>query len=70
MPARRTIRTQLFGNSQAVVRDRRERQRDPGSTQYFLSGLSKYDNGIMLNTGTTSSRSASNVTQQFRRTSP
>ena len=28
-----------------LIRDGPERQRDPGATQYFLSGLSKYDNG-------------------------
>ena len=34
-------------------------------TQYFLSGLSKYDNGPMINTGYNKQTARANVTQQF-----
>ena len=36
-----------------------------GATQYFLSGLAKYDNGTLLNTGYNKQSIRSNVTQQF-----
>ena len=57
--------TQLFGNSQAAYQSDVSVSGTSGTTQYFLSGLSKYDNGIMLNTGYNKQSVRSNVTEQF-----
>ncbi len=57
--------SQLFGNGQAAYQTAVSVSGTSGNTQYFLSGLSKYDNGIMLNTGYNKQSIRSNVTQQF-----
>ena len=57
--------TQLFGNSQAAYETDVSVSGTSGTTQYFLSGLSKYDDGIMLNTGYNKQSVRSNVTEQF-----
>ena len=56
---------QLFGNSQASYSDRHQCERHAGQHAYFLSGLTKYDNGIELNTGYNKQSVRTNVTQQF-----
>ena len=57
--------SQLFGNGQAAYQTAVSVSGTSGNTQYFLSGLSKYDNGIMLNTGYNKQSIRSNITQQF-----
>ena len=59
------FQSQLFGNSQASYSGAVSVSGTSGQTQYFLSGLSKYDNGIMLNTGYNKQSVRSNITQQF-----
>jgi TonB-dependent starch-binding outer membrane protein SusC len=55
--------SQLFGNSQLSYETDLSISGTSGNTQYFLSGLAKYDNGIMLNTGYNKQTVRSNVTQ-------
>jgi len=57
--------TELFGNPQAAYQTNVSVSGSAGSTQYFLSGLSKYDNGILYNTGYNKQSIRSNVTEQF-----
>ncbi len=59
---------QLFGNGQASYEADVSVSGTQGGTEYFLSGLSKYDNGTLLNTGYNKQGIRSNVTQQFTRT--
>jgi TonB-linked SusC/RagA family outer membrane protein len=56
---------QLFGNSQLSYQTNISVAGATGPTQYFLSGLSKYDNGLMENTGYNKQSARSNVTEQF-----
>jgi TonB-linked SusC/RagA family outer membrane protein len=56
---------QLFGNSQASYETDLSVSGTQGATQYFLSGLSKYDNGTLLNSGYNKQSIRSNVTQEF-----
>jgi TonB-dependent starch-binding outer membrane protein SusC len=56
---------QLFGNPQASYETDLSVSGTSGKTQYFLSGLTKYDNGIMLNTGYNKQTIRSNVTQHI-----
>jgi TonB-dependent starch-binding outer membrane protein SusC len=56
---------QLFGNPQASYESDLSVAGTSGKTQYFLSGLTKYDNGIMLNTGYNKQTVRSNVTQHL-----
>lgn len=56
---------QLFGNNQLSYQTNISVSGSTGGTQYFLSGLGKYDNGIMNNTGYNKQSIRSNVTQQF-----
>ncbi len=57
--------TQLFGNPAAAYQTNVSVSGTSGNTQYYLSGLSKYDNGIMYNTGYNKQSIRSNITQQF-----
>ena len=59
---------QLFGNSQASYSADVSVSGTQGGTQYFVSGLAKYDNGIMMNTGYNKQSVRSNITQQFAST--
>lgn len=56
---------QLFGNGQAAYQSEVSVSGTANNTQYFLSGLSKYDDGIMLNTGYNKQSVRMNVNQQF-----
>jgi TonB-linked SusC/RagA family outer membrane protein len=56
---------QLFGNPQASYETDLSVSGTSGKTQYFLSGLTKYDNGIELNTGYNKQTVRSNVTQHL-----
>ncbi len=56
---------QLFGNSQLSYQTNISVAGASGPTQYFLSGLSKYDNGLMENTGYNKQSVRSNVTETF-----
>jgi TonB-linked SusC/RagA family outer membrane protein len=56
---------QLFGNGQAAYQADISVSGSSGGTQYFLSGLTKYDNGTMLNTGYAKQSLNTSVTQQF-----
>jgi len=57
--------TELFGNPQAAYQTNVSVSGSAGSTQYYLSGLSKYDNGILFNTGYNKQSIRSNATEQF-----
>ncbi len=57
--------TSLFGNAQVSYETDLSVSGSAGSSQYFVSGLSKYDNGTMLNTGYNKQSIRSNLTQQF-----
>ena len=57
--------SQLFGNSQVSYETDLSVGGTQGGTQYFLSGLSKYDNGTLLNSGYNKQTARANVTQQF-----
>jgi TonB-dependent starch-binding outer membrane protein SusC len=57
--------SQLFGNSQAAYETDLSVSGTQGGTQYFLSGLAKYDNGVVNYTGYNKQTIRSNVTQQF-----
>ena len=56
---------QLFGNREASYETDLSVSGTSGKTQYFLSGLTKYDNGILLNTGYNKQSIRSNVTQHI-----
>ena len=56
---------QIFGNPEAAYQTDLSVSGTANQTQYFLSGLSKYDNGAMLNTGYNKQTARVNVTQQF-----
>jgi TonB-linked SusC/RagA family outer membrane protein len=55
----------LFGNGQASYESDLSVSGTAAQTQYFLSALAKYDNGILLNTGYNKQSARANVTQQF-----
>ncbi len=57
--------SQLFGNREASYETDVSVSGTQGQTQYYLSGLSKYDNGTLLNTGYNKQSVRSNTTQQF-----
>jgi TonB-dependent starch-binding outer membrane protein SusC len=54
---------QLFGQNQASYETDLSVAGTSGHTQYFLSGLFKYDNGTLLNTGYNKQTARANVTQ-------
>ena len=56
----------IFGNGQASYESDLSVSGTSGSTQYFLSGLSKYDNGPLLSSGYNKQSIRSNLTEQFR----
>ncbi len=56
---------ELFGNNQASYETDASVSGTQAGTQYFLSALAKYDNGIMLNTGYNKQSVRTNVTQTF-----
>lgn len=56
---------QLFGNSQASYETDVSVSGTQGPTEYFLSALSKYDNGTLLNTGYNKQSVRSNITEKF-----
>jgi len=59
------FQSQLFGNSQSSYESDISVSGTQGGTQYFVSGLAKYDNGIMNNTGYNKQSVRSNITQEF-----
>jgi TonB-linked SusC/RagA family outer membrane protein len=56
---------QLFGNSQAAYETDLSVSGTQGGTQYFVSGLAKYDNGVLNYTGYNKQSVRSNITQRF-----
>ncbi len=56
---------QLFGNGEASYQTNISVSGTTGGAQYFVSALSKYDNGTMLNTGYNKQSLRTNVTEQF-----
>jgi TonB-dependent SusC/RagA subfamily outer membrane receptor len=59
------FQSQLYGNPQASYETNLSVSGTANQTQYFLSGLTKYDNGTMTNTGYNKQSAHANVTQQF-----
>jgi TonB-dependent starch-binding outer membrane protein SusC len=59
------FQTQLYSNPQASYETDLSVSGTENHTQYFLSGLSKYDNGTMTNTGYNKQSVRANVTQQL-----
>ncbi len=57
--------TTVFGNGQASYETDLSVSGTSGPTQYFVSGLSKYDNGTLLNTGYNKQSIRTNMTEQF-----
>ncbi len=57
--------SQLYGNGQASYESDISVSGTENHTQYFVSGLSKYDNGTMTNTGYNKQSVHANVTQQL-----
>ncbi len=57
--------SELFGNGQASYQGNVSVSGTLNQTQYYLSGLSKFDNGTMLNTGYTKQSMRTTITQQF-----
>jgi TonB-dependent starch-binding outer membrane protein SusC len=57
--------SQLYSNPQASYETDLSVSGTENRTQYFLSGLSKYDNGTMTNTGYNKQSVHANVTQQL-----
>ena len=55
--------SQLFGNNQLSYETDASVSGISGNTQYFLSALAKYDDGILLNSGYNKQTVRSNVTQ-------
>ena len=60
--------SQLFSNPQASYETDVSVSGTQGGSAYFLSGLSKYDNGTMINTGYNKQSIRSNLTQTFSST--
>jgi TonB-dependent starch-binding outer membrane protein SusC len=56
---------QLYSNPEAAYETDLSVSGTAGGTQYFLSGLSKYDNGIQTNTGYQKNSVRANVTQSL-----
>ena len=61
---------QLFGNGQASYQTNISVSGSAGQTQYYVSGLSKYDNGSCSIRATTSNPFRANLSQQFLSASP
>ncbi len=59
------FQSQLFGNKQLSYETDLSVSGTQGGTEYFLSGLTKYDNGTLINTGYNKQSIRSNITQQF-----
>ncbi len=59
------FQSQLFSNPEAAYQTDLSVSGTANQTQYFLSGLSKYDNGPMINTGYNKQSARANITQQF-----
>jgi len=59
------LQTQLFSNGQAAYQTNVSVSGTSGQSQYFVSGLSKYDNGTLDNTGYNKQSIRSNLTEQF-----
>lgn len=59
------FQSELYGNPQASYETDLSVSGTANQTQYFLSGLSKYDNGTMTNTGYNKQTARANVTQQL-----
>jgi TonB-linked SusC/RagA family outer membrane protein len=57
--------SELFSSPQASYQANVSVSGTAGRTQYFLSGLSKYDNGTQINTGYNKQSFRSNITQQL-----
>jgi TonB-dependent SusC/RagA subfamily outer membrane receptor len=57
--------TTVFGSSQASYETDLSVSGTANQTQYFVSGLSKFDNGTLLNTGYNKQSIRTNITQQF-----
>lgn len=57
--------TELFDNPAASYQSNISVSGTSGNTQYYVSGLSKYDNGVLYNTGYNKQSFRTNVTQQF-----
>lgn len=60
--------SQLFGNSQLSYQENASVSGTSGATQYYLSGLWKYDNGTQLNTGYGKQTIRSNITEKVSST--
>jgi TonB-linked SusC/RagA family outer membrane protein len=56
---------QVFGGGQASYEGDLSVRGQAGGTQYFASAISKYDNGVMLNTGYNKQGGRVNLTQAF-----
>jgi TonB-linked SusC/RagA family outer membrane protein len=56
---------QLFGNPQLSYQTSLAVSGKQGTTQYYVSGLSKYDNGIMNNTGYNKQSVRTNITEDL-----
>ncbi len=59
------LQVQLFSNPQASYQTNINVSGSSGSTQYYLSGLTKYDNGTMYNTGYNKQSIRTNIAEQF-----
>ena len=59
------FQTSVFGSTQASYETDLSVSGTQGPTQYFVSALSKYDNGTLLNTGYNKQSVRTNITQTF-----
>jgi TonB-linked SusC/RagA family outer membrane protein len=59
------LQSQLFGGGQASYEGDLSVRGQSGQTQYYASLLSKYDNGLMVNTGYNKQGGRVNLTQSF-----
>ena len=59
------LQSQVFGGGQASYEGDLSVRGQSGSTQYYASLLSKYDNGLMVNTGYNKQGGRVNLTQSF-----
>ncbi len=59
--------TSVFGSNQASYETDLSVSGTQGPTQYFVSVLSKYDNGTLLNTGYNKQSARTNLTQTLRK---
>jgi TonB-linked SusC/RagA family outer membrane protein len=59
------LQVQLFSNPQASYQTNINVSGTSGSTQYYASGLSKYDNGTLYNTGYNKQSVRTNLAEQF-----